>query len=172
MHIAGELGMTSTRIEDNGLTLVLDRTIDAPRSAVWRCWTEPELLRQWYCPAPWTVPEADFDLRPGGRMNCTMQGPEGERVEVSGIWLEIVPEERLAFTDAFTEGFIPQPESFMTGFVRLSDNGDGTTHLIWGARHTSKADVEKHLEMGFRDGWTAASAQLADVARALGTQPA
>lgn len=161
--------MATTRIEDNGLTLVLERDIDAPRSAVWRCWTEADLLRQWYCPAPWTVPAADFDLRPGGRMNCTMQGPEGERIEVQGIWLEIVPEERLVFTDAYTEGFMPQPDAFMTGFVELSDKSDGSTRMIWGARHSNKADVDKHLEMGFKDGWTAASAQLADIARSLAT---
>ncbi len=159
--------MASTRTEDNGLTLILERDIGAPRNTVWRCWTESDLLRQWYCPAPWTVPEADFDLRPGGRMNCTMQGPAGERIDVLGVWLEIVPEERLAFTDAFTEGFMPRADSFMTGFVHLSDNDDGTTRMIWGARHTNEADVEKHLQMGFKDGWTAASAQLDDLAKSL-----
>jgi uncharacterized protein YndB with AHSA1/START domain len=47
------------------------------------------------------------DLRPGGRMNCVMQGPEGERVEEAGCWLEIVPKQRLVVTDGYTEGFIP-----------------------------------------------------------------
>lgn len=65
--------------------LRLVRTLTAPRAAVWRCWTEPELLQQWFCPQPWTVPEADFDLRPGGRMNTVMAGPNGERVDNQGI---------------------------------------------------------------------------------------
>ena len=49
--------------------LTLTRRIAAPRGIVWRCWTEPELIRQWFCPKPWNLVEADFDLRPGGRMN-------------------------------------------------------------------------------------------------------
>ena len=159
--------MVSTGTEDGGLTLILERDIAAPRAAVWRCWTEADLLKQWYCPAPWAVTLAELDLRPGGRMNCVMEGPDGERIETTGIWLEVVPQERLAFTDAYTEGFIPQPDAFMTGFVHLSDNGDGTTRMKWGARHTSEEDVRKHLEMGFEDGWTAASGQLDALAQSL-----
>ena len=153
------------RTEDKGCTLVLDRVIAAPRDAVWRCWTETDLFKQWYCPAPWTVPEADFDLRPGGRMNCVMQGPDGERIETTGCWLEIVAPEKLTFTDAYTEGFMPQPESFMTGFVRFADQGPEETHLTWGARHTSEDDAKKHLEMGFDEGWNAAASQLETLAR-------
>jgi uncharacterized protein YndB with AHSA1/START domain len=65
-------------------TLTLVRTLAAPRSVVWRCWTETDLLKQWFCPKPWTVPEADFDLRVGGRMNTVMAGPNGERFEGLG----------------------------------------------------------------------------------------
>ena len=77
------------------LTLSVTRTLDAPRDAVWRCWTEGDLLRRWFCPAPWTVPVADLDPRPGGRMNVTMAGPGGERVEGVGCYLEVAPGERL-----------------------------------------------------------------------------
>jgi uncharacterized protein YndB with AHSA1/START domain len=159
--------MTSTRTEDDGLTLVLECVLDAPRGLVWRCWTDSELLKQWYCPRPWTVPEADFDLRPGGRMNCVMQGPKGERIELFGCWLEVAAEERLTFTDAFTEGFMPRPNSFMTGFVRLFDHGAGQTRMIWGARHVSEEQVKQHLAMGFEKGWSAAAAQLDGLARQL-----
>lgn len=155
------------KTEDNGLTLVLDRTIDAPRHLVWRCWTEIDLFKQWYCPAPWTVPMADFDLKAGGRMNMLMQGPNGEQQDLKGSFLEVVPEERLTFTDAYTEGFKPTASSFMTGFVRLGDN-NGSTHLIWGARHATKEAADQHLEMGFEGGWTAASNQLEALAQTLG----
>ncbi len=156
--------MTVTRTEDNGLTLILDRLIAAPRAVVWRCWTEANLLEQWYCPAPWRATEAELDLRVGGRMNCVMQGPAGERVEVVGCFLEVIDRERLTFTDAYTEGFKPRPSSFMTGFVHLSDEGEGQTRMIWGARHSNLEDAQKHLDMGFEDGWTAASAQLETLA--------
>jgi len=159
--------MNDVQFRMDGLTLEIERVINAPRGAVWRCWTEPALLKQWYCPKPWSVPEADFDLRPGGRMNTVMQGPEGERIENRGIWLEVVEGEGLTFTDAYTEGFVPCENAFMTGFVRLSDAPNDATRVVWGARHVREADKRKHLDMGFEQGWTAASAQLADLAASI-----
>jgi uncharacterized protein YndB with AHSA1/START domain len=47
--------------------LTLERTLAAPRAAVWRCWTEPELIKQWFCPVPWRATEVQADLRPGAR---------------------------------------------------------------------------------------------------------
>lgn len=151
----------------NDLELVIGRIIDAPRHAVWRCWTEEALLKQWYCPKPWSVPEADLDVRPGGRFNTVFAGPDGERMENEGIWLEIVPETRLVFTDFFTEGFIPQGEGFMTGFVELSDAPGGKTKFIWGARHRTAAGCKQHLEMGFEQGWGAAAEQLEAAAQSI-----
>lgn len=155
------------QFRNTDLNLEIERIIEAPRSAVWRCWSEPDLLKQWFCPKPWKVAEADFDLKPGGRMNVVMQGPEGERVDMPGIWLEIVPGERLAFTDAYREGFVPAPNPFMTGYVILSETEDGHTRMIWGARHKTEDDKKKHLKMGFEPGWTAASAQLDELARTV-----
>lgn len=148
-------------------TLQIERTLDASRTSVWRCWTEPKLLKQWFCPKPWYVSEADFDLRAGGRMNTVMEGPDGERVENRGIWLEVTPQERLVFTDTFTEDFHPVEDTFMTSFVLLSDAVDGRTRMIWGARHKSEEDLEKHLSMGFEGGWNAAVDQLNELAHQL-----
>ncbi len=159
--------MSDFEFRMDGLTLEIIRTIQAPRHAVWRCWTETDLVKQWYCPKPWTVPEADFDLRVGGRMNTVMAGPNGERFDNNGIFLEIVDGERLTFTDAYSEDFVPRKSAFMTGYVELSDTPDGGTRLVWGARHSSEADRDKHLEMGFKEGWKAASAQLGDLARSI-----
>lgn len=155
------------RSENDPRELVLDVTIDAPRTAVWRCWTDPSLLKQWYSPKPWKVSEADFNLRPGGRMNVVMAGPNGERIDCPGCFLEIAPQSKLTFTDAYAEGFVPAEKHFMTGFVELSDEPGGKTRMVWGARHTCNEDARKHLEMGFRDGWKAAAAQLDDLARSL-----
>lgn len=155
-----------------GHDLVITRTIAAPRAAVWRCWTEPELLKRWYCPKPWRVKEASLDLRPGGRMNTVFEGPAGERHDNKGVFLEIVPMERLVFTDAFTEGFVPKDGApFMTGFVHFSDAPDGGTIMRWGARHWTADDRAKHEAMGFHDGWTAAATQLDDLAQELTAAP-
>ncbi len=82
------------------LTLSIQRAIDAPRTLVWRCWTETELLAQWFCPKPWRVSQADMDIRSGGRMNTVMEGPDGERIENVGSFLEVGERQRLVFTDA------------------------------------------------------------------------
>jgi uncharacterized protein YndB with AHSA1/START domain len=140
--------------------------IKAPRVAVWRCWTEAALLKQWYCPKPWRVTRADLDLIPGGRMNTVFEGPNGERHDNKGVFLEICPLERLIFTDAFSEGFIPKDGApFMTGFVHLTDATDGGTTMHWGARHWTAEEKAKHEAMGFHEGWKVSAAQLDELAQ-------
>jgi uncharacterized protein YndB with AHSA1/START domain len=155
-----------------GHELSITRHIGAPRAAVWRCWTEASLLKQWYCPKPWRVAEAEIDLRPGGRSNTVFEGPKGERHDNFGVYLEIVPMERLVFTDAFTEGFVPKDGApFMTGFVRFADAPGGGTTMLWGARHWSVDDKAKHEAMGFHEGWKASAAQLDELARQVAAIP-
>ena len=156
-----------TQQPDGEHTLTLVRTLAAPRSVVWRCWTETDLLKQWFCPKPWTVPEADFDLRVGGRMNTVMAGPNGERYEGLGTWLAIEPMHKLVFTDAYTEGFVPTAQPFMTGVVQLADAPNGHTHMTWSARHATAEAKAKHLEMGWEAGWNAATDQLDALAQTL-----
>lgn len=151
----------------NGHTLILDRILSASRASLWRCWTEPDLLKEWFCPKPWAVTHAEHDLRPGGRMNNIMQGPGGERFENRGIWLEIIPMQRLVFTDAFTEDYMPAAEPFMTGVVEFEDAGQDSTRMRWAARHGTAEARERHLAMGWEPGWNAATDQLEALARRL-----
>ncbi len=153
--------------DQSELILSVKRLLPAPRETVWRCWTEIDLLKQWFVPKPWKLAEAELDVRPGGRFNTVMEGPEGERMESPGCLLEVVPEKRLVFTDAFAEGFIPQPRHFMTGFVDLSDTDTGSTQMIWSARHPDEETMKQHLEMGFEQGWNAAVDQLVDLLKRL-----
>ena len=67
---------------------------------------EPELLKQWFCPKPWRAEVAKMDLRPGGSSLIVMRSPEGQEFPNRGVYLEVVPNERLVFTDAFTEAVI------------------------------------------------------------------
>ena len=62
---------------DPALDLVIERVLRAPRAAVWRCWTEPELFVQWWCPKPWVTELRALELRPGGAFHTTMRGPDG-----------------------------------------------------------------------------------------------
>jgi len=160
---------------DAARDLVVTRDIAAPVEVMWRCWTEADLLKRWYCPRPWQVTEADLDPRPGGRSNMVMQGPDGTRIDLRGSYLEVVPYRRLVFTDAYTEGFRPVPDSFMTGFVRFEPAADGMensrTRVTWGARHMTAEAAEKHREMGFEPGWNAALDQLDELAREVAAAP-
>ncbi|WPZ36449.1 SRPBCC domain-containing protein [Thalassobaculum sp. OXR-137] len=159
--------MTVPVQKPDDLTLVIDRVLDAPRSAVWRCWSEPDLMMQWYCPKPWQVTAAEMDLYPGGRFNTVMEGPDGERFDNVGSFLKVEPGRHLTFTDAYTEGFVPSGKHFMTGFLTLEEAEGGRTRMIWGARHSSVETVQQHLEMGFEAGWNAAADQLEALAASL-----
>lgn len=147
--------------------LSIERVLAAPRAAVWRCWVEPELLKQWYCPKPWYVSEAELDVRPGGVNFVVMNGPNGEMNRLPGQYLEVAEGERLVFTDAFDGDWRPAGKPFMVGYVLLSDAPGGRTHMKWGARHWSEADTETHKAMGFEKGWNAAADQLDALAQTL-----
>ena len=147
--------------------LTLSRIIDAPRDKVWRCWTEPELLMQWYCPRPWRVTRAELDVRPGGRSYVLMEGPNGEQVPNPGVYLEVIPGRRLEMTDAFEDAWLPSGKAFMVAEITLDDAGEGRTQYHAVARHWSAEDRQTHEQMGFHEGWAAAAQQLEDLARTI-----
>lgn len=142
--------------------LVLTRIYDAPPEKVYRAWTEPELLKQWFAPLPWTTPEAELDLRPGGANKITMRSPEGEDFPNLGVYLEVVPNQRLVFTDAYTQNWTPAEQPFMTVILTFEDLG-GKTRYTARVRHWSVADREKHELMGFHQGWGQCADQLAEL---------
>lgn len=147
--------------------LVLVRTLEAPREEVWRCWTEPELLKRWFCPKPWFVSAVRMDLRPGGEFLTVMNGPEGEQFGEPGIFLEVVERERLVFTDAYRPGWRPSARAFMTAEVSFEDAGRGKTLYTARVTHWSAEDRREHEEMGFPEGWSRAADQLEALAKTL-----
>lgn len=146
--------------------LSLSRFIDAPRLVLWRCWTEPELIKQWFTPRPWTTPVVEVDVRPGGASHMIFRGPDGEEFPNRGVYLEVVPGERLVFTDAYTEGWMPSAKPFMTAVISFADEAGGTRYDAR-VRHWTAEDRARHEEMGFHEGWGKATDQLAAVARSL-----
>jgi uncharacterized protein YndB with AHSA1/START domain len=152
---------------DDPRDLSITRVLDAPRAAVWRCWVEPELLKQWYCPKPWWVSHAELDVRPGGKSRVVMNGPDGEENDLAGQYLEVVEGERLVATDAFSGDWRPVGTPFIVSIVQFADAPSGRTRMVWGARHWSLADKDRHLAMGFEQGWNAATDQLNDLAKSL-----
>ncbi len=79
--------------------IVITRVFDAPRALVWKAWTEPERFRQWWGPKGYTSPASTIDLRVGGRYLHCMRGPKGQEIWTAGVYREIVPLERLVYTD-------------------------------------------------------------------------
>lgn len=152
---------------EDSRTLVINRIIDAPREKVYKCWTTPELMKQWFTPAPWKTAEVEVELRPGGKSLIVMEDPEGNKYPNAGVYLEIVPNERLVFTDAFTEAWQPSAKPFFTGEIRFEDAGNGQTNYTAIARHWTEEDCKSHAEMGFHDGWGQVAQQLEDVAKTI-----
>jgi uncharacterized protein YndB with AHSA1/START domain len=147
--------------------LVIDRIVRAPRAALWRAWTEPALLVQWWCPRPWTTELRAFELRPGGGFHTFMRGPDGGTSDNPGCFLEIVPQSRIVFTTGLTAGWRPadQPWLAITAIITLADAADGTRYVAT-VLHADTATRDRHAEMGFFDGWNTCITQLEALAQA------
>ena len=142
--------------------------IGAPRADVWRCWTEPALLARWFHPPGWTTEVVALELVPGGETHLVMRGPDGQESDGCGVVLEVVPDERLVFTNAFTAGWMPAAlgdEPMRTMVIALADQADGTRYCVT-ALHWTEAGRERHA-MGFQDGWSTTATQLEALARSL-----
>jgi uncharacterized protein YndB with AHSA1/START domain len=146
--------------------LVLTRIIDAPRATLFRAWTDPALLKQWFAPLPYTTPVAELDVRPGGANLVVMQSPEGDDMPNRGVYLEVVPNERIVFTDAYIRAWEPSEKPFMTVILTFEDEG-GKTKYTARVRHWTVADRETHEKMGFHQGWGLCTDQLAALAATL-----
>jgi len=143
-----------------GRDLILTMMIDAPPEKVFRAWTEPELLKQWFAPLPWTVSRVETDVRAGGSSLVVMRSPEGVDYPNPGVYLEVVKNRRIVLTDAYKSGWQPPDKPFMTAIITFEEV-DGGTKYIAIVRHWTDADREAHEKMGFHVGWPICAEQLA-----------
>lgn len=147
--------------------LVISRVLNAPRDKVFRAWTDPEVMMQWFAPHPWTTVRAEVDVRPGGASLVVMRSPDGQDCPCPGMYLEVVKNERLVFTDAYIGDWQPSAKPFMTVVLTFEDAGDGKTLYTARARHWSQEDRATHEKMGFHEGWMQCAGQLEEVAASL-----
>jgi uncharacterized protein YndB with AHSA1/START domain len=145
----------------SGRELTLTRIINAPRERVYKAWTDPVLLKQWFAPLPYTTPVAELDVRPGGSSLVVMRAPDGSDIPCPGVYLEVVPNERLVSTDAYTSAWEPSEKPFITIILTFEDAGSGRTKYTARILHWTIADREAHEKMGFHEGWTQCAEQLA-----------
>lgn len=158
---------------DPRLDLVLERVVDVPRDLVWKAWTTPEYLMEWFTPAPWQTVDCEIDLRPGGIFRTVMRSPEGTDHPNVGCYLEVVENEKLVWTDALEKGYRPSEKPsdclvsfFFTAIIILEPHTEGTKYTVI-ALHGNEEGRKKHEEMGFHEGWGTVLDQLVAFVKTL-----
>jgi uncharacterized protein YndB with AHSA1/START domain len=144
------------------LDLTLQRVIRAPRAVVWRAWTDPSQLEQWWVPAPAVARVDRLEAKPGGAFvtRISDDGVEfGPHMDAS--FLVVDDRERLVFTNAVDSRWRPtRPDPIaMVAEIVLRDHPDGTDYRVV-VRHGDPAARARHEELGFFDGWGAVTGQL------------
>ena len=143
-----------------GRELILKRIFNAPPEKVFNAWTEPALLKQWFAPPPWTTAKVEADVRVGGANLIVMRSPDGKDYPNHSVYLEVVKNERLVFTDAFTAAWQLSEKPFMVVELMFEAQGENTNYTAR-VHHWSIADREAHEKMGFHQGWVTCAEQLA-----------
>ena len=146
--------------------LSFTRHLSVPRALVWECWTQTRHIPHFFVPRPHTVTACEIDLRVGGRFNTTFD-VDGAQMHNKGVYLDLIHQEKLVFTDAYTEDWKPAPEPFLTAILLFSDAPDGGTTYTAIARHRTAEICKTHEDMGFFGGWGTATTQLEDYAKGL-----
>ena len=96
-----------------------------------------------------------------------MNGPDGKRIDNIGVYLDVVENERLVFTDAFTPGWRPAGRPFMVAEVLFENAGDGKTRYTARTMHWNEETRKEHENMGFHEGWGKAADQLEELAQSI-----
>lgn len=126
-------------------SLTIRRRLKAPPEKVFRAWTDPQQIMRWWGPTDFETVRAEVDLRVGGRFRKVARGPEGHEHEASGVYREVVPNEKLVFTWAWRS--TPERESLVT--VALKPDGDGTVLILTHEQFFDEPTRDDHQR-----GWT------------------
>jgi len=143
--------MKKTESTVHNRELVVTRDIAATPARLYRAWTEQ--LAEWWGPHGMTTPFCEMDLRPGGVFRTVMRAPDGTEYPTKGVFLEVVKNKRIVFTDAFSSGWEPSPDIFFTAITTFERLPDGRTRYTARALHWTKTSRDRHERMGFHAGW-------------------
>ena len=145
----------------DGRDLILTRTFNASPEKVFNAWTEPALLKKWFAPLPWTIAKVEADVRVGGTNLTLMRSPEGKDFPGYGVYLEVVKNQRLVFTNAFAKAWEPSEQKPHMVVALTFDQQAAKTKYSARVSHWTIADREAHEKMGFHQGWVTCAEQLA-----------
>jgi uncharacterized protein YndB with AHSA1/START domain len=139
--------------------ILITRVFNAPRERVWKAWTEPKHVEQWFGPKGFSTTVEKQELRVGGRSRFVMHGPDGKDYPCEGAYIEVVPMQRIVTTDEFAEDFENTTgDDLPTGIiltVLFEDVGDddNKTRVTLRIQHPTPEDKKKHEDMGVVAGW-------------------
>ena len=146
MATADKVGVT-TLATPSDREVVITRVVDAPRKRVWDAWTKPEHVKNWLTGFEgWTLPVCEIDLRPGGKWHFVWRKSDGAEMEMTGVYREVAPPERLVNTERWGPEW---PETINT--LSLSEKG-GKTTIALSILYPSKEARDAALETGMKDG--------------------
>ena len=141
----------------------VERTFAASLANVWAAWTQPELLDQWWAPRPWQTKTKSMDLKVGGTWLYAMVGPEGEAHWCRADYKSIAPLNNYSALDAFCDenGNITDP-SFPRSLWNntFKEIAAASTTVFIEIKYDTLADLEKIIELGFKEGFTMAMGNL------------
>jgi uncharacterized protein YndB with AHSA1/START domain len=143
-----------------GPELTITRLLDAPRSLVFKVWTQPEHMVRWLGPKGFTAPSCEIDLHPGGAWRACILSPEGKEHWMRGVYREVAPPERLVFTFAWEENGVPGHETLVT--VTFAEQAGKILFTFHQATFESVESRDGH-----HGGWSSSFDRLADYLASL-----
>ena len=154
--------VTAVRKDPAALTMTLDADFDAPADRVWQLWADPRQLERWWGPPTYPATVDSHDLRPGGRVEYHMTGPEGDQPR--GYWevVEADAPRRIVFRDGFAhDDGSPNNELPMNEVqVTIEEVGGNRTRMSIASIFPNTEAMEQVLSMGMEEGLTQAVGQI------------
>jgi uncharacterized protein YndB with AHSA1/START domain len=140
--------------------LVLTRVFDAPRELVFKAWTDPKRVAQWWRPRGFTNPVCELDVRPGGAIRIHMRGPDGTVYPMTGVYQEVLEPERIVFTSAALDAEGNALFELLTT-VTFAEQGGKTKQILRARVIKRTAQAAQYLK-GMEAGWTQSLEYLAE----------
>jgi uncharacterized protein YndB with AHSA1/START domain len=150
---------------------VISRTFNAPRELVWKAFTDPEEMKQWWGPKGFTVIASKMDFRPGGTYHYGMRAPDGSAMWGKLVYREIDPPQRMLLVNSFSDeaGGITRhpmapswPLEMLSTFLFEEENGRTCLTIKWKPLNASAEEIATFAGAhdGMRQGWTGTMDQL------------
>ena len=153
--------MSTAATEFGERALTLTRVFDAPRDLVWRAWTDPRHLAQWFGPRGFTSSVPELDVRVGGALRIVMHGPDGNDYPMKGVFREVAPPTRLVFTNIAIDN---DGNHLLEGetTVILEEQG-GKTRLTLTTHAKGLVPVAPQMLAGMEAGWSQSLDKMAEL---------